>query len=217
MSRLGAGAKVVDIGVGDKEGVDIPQCQEEAARYLQHHLLVKTADIAWRRRSEEVPAQGISAIFVNDFPGPDDIPFALAHLLALGIQDVPQADDILIADAVEEQGGDGVQAVKPATRLVNRLADVVGREAPVLEYRLVLEGVVVLGDGHIAGVEPAVNDLRHALHSTAALRAVVGYFVDEGAVQVERLGQASQAGLLFQLLHSTHAVVPTAGLTTPDG
>ena len=60
---------------------------------------------------------------------------------------MPQADNILKRDTVKQQGGYGVQAVKPAAGLVNGFTDVVGREPAVLTYSFTLrvKGVVPLG------------------------------------------------------------------------
>jgi len=77
-----------------------------------------------------------------------------------------------------------MQAVKPATGLIGRLADVIGLLEVTIKQRLVVKGVVQLGDGHRPGVEPAVNHLGYPLHLRITLRAVEGYFIDKGTVQV---------------------------------
>ena len=101
------------------------------------------------------------------------------------------ADDVAVADLLGrglggvQQGRLGVQGVEPAARLVDGLADEVGGELTV-ELVLVLEGVVPLGVGHGAAVEPGVGDLGHAAHLAAAAIgvAVQGDVVDVGAVEV---------------------------------
>jgi len=75
---------------------------QEAADYLRHHILGETAHLTRRRRSKEVPPQGISAIFIDYRPWLHHVPFGLAHLLTLSIKDVPQADDILEAGAIKK-------------------------------------------------------------------------------------------------------------------
>ena len=65
-------------------------------------------------------------------PRVDDVAAALRHLLAVGVEDQPEADAVAIARAVEQQRRLGEQRVEPAARLVLRLADVVGRK-PLLE------------------------------------------------------------------------------------
>ena len=68
---------------------------------------------------------------------------------------------------VEDQGGNGQQGIEPASGLITASGDEVGGELP-LEQFLVFKGIMMLGEGHGAGIEPAVNDLRHPLHGAAA-------------------------------------------------
>ena len=115
--------------------------------------------------------------------GRDDVALRLRHLLPLAVEDEPEADDGLVGRAIEEQHADGQQRVEPAARLVERLADEV-RVAARLEALQVLERRVVLREGHRARVEPDVDDLGHALHARAAVRAREADLVDEGPVRV---------------------------------
>ena len=102
---------------------------------------------------------------------------------------------------VEQQRRDRDQRVEPAARLVDRLADVVGREV-ALEVLLVLERRMVLGERHAARVEPDVDHLGDSAHRLPAVRARPGGRVDEGSVRVlERL-----ARLLGQLGQRAHAL-----------
>ena len=101
------------------------------------------------------------------------------------------ADDVAVTDLLGhglggvQQGRLRVQRVEPAARLVDRLADEVGRELAV-ELVLVLEGVVPLRVGHRPAVEPGVGDLGHALHLAPAGLSVAAQAdgVDVGAVEV---------------------------------
>ena len=104
--------------------------------------------------------------------------------MAFAVQDVAQADDVLVAGVAGEECADGEQAVEPASRLVDGFADEIGGEASLPEL-FVLEGVVPLGDGHGAGIEPGVDDLGNAVRLVAALGAGEGDVVDVGAVQFE--------------------------------
>ena len=115
----------------------------------------------------------------------DDVTDALAHLAAALVQDQAEADDVLVRRLALEQGGQRVQAVEPAPRLVDGLADVVGGEQPFPFHFGVLEGVVGLGKGHCAGVEPAVHHLRDARHRAVALVAGECDFIHVGTVQVK--------------------------------
>jgi len=63
--------------------------------------------------------------------------------LSFAVEDESEADDVLEARRVEQQGADGVQRVEPAARLVNRFADVIGWELG-LEHLLIFERIVPL-------------------------------------------------------------------------
>ena len=141
-------------------------------------------------------------------PGVDDVAPALRHLLALGVEDQPQTDAVAVAGGVEEQCRLGEQRVEPAAGLVDRLADVVGRET-LLELRLALERVVELGEGHRAAVVPGVDHRLDPAHLPAALLAIEDDLVDVGAVQI--LGDLA-AGALAQLGDRAGAKTPVAAL-----
>ena len=147
---------------------------------------------------------------VDDLPRHDDVAEGLGHLLAVGIGDVAQAQARAVRRAVEQQRRDRQQRVEPAARLVDRLADVVGREARLED---VLVGVrrAVLGERHRARVEPHVDDLGDAPQRLAAGRRrdldVVGErpvrVVQPRAAELLELGQRADADGL-------------AGLVAPD-
>ena len=94
-------------------------------------------------------------------------------------------DDVLVRRLVEEQRRNGDERVEPAARLIDRLRDEVRREA-ALENLLVLKRIVPLGKGHRARIEPAVDDLGHAVHLPAAFRAADRHAIDVGSVQLQR-------------------------------
>ena len=87
---------------------------------------------------------------------------------------------------VEQHRGDGLQGVEPATGLVDGFRDEVRREV-LLKFLLVLKGIVPLGEGHGAGVVPAVDNLLDPVHLPAALGAFQRHGVDEGPVQLDVL------------------------------
>ena len=59
---------------------------------------------------------------------------------------------------------DGKQRIEPAARLIDGLADEVGREA-LFKFLFMFKGIVPLCKGHGAGIIPAVDDFRHPLSS----------------------------------------------------
>ena len=73
----------------------------------------------WLREHE--PAERVRALVVEDVVGLHDVALALAHLLALAVEDVPQAEHALVGAAALDERGDGEQAVEPAAGLVDGL------------------------------------------------------------------------------------------------
>ena len=45
---------------------------------------------------KQVPAERVGALAVEHGPGLDDVALALAHLLALGVEDQAEADDVAV-------------------------------------------------------------------------------------------------------------------------
>ena len=68
---------------------------------------------------EVVPAERVGAVEVDHLPRVDDVAAALRHLLAVGVEDQPEADAVAVAGLVEEQGRDREQRVEPAAGLVD--------------------------------------------------------------------------------------------------
>ena len=91
-------------------------------------------------------------------------------------------------------------AEKPASGLIDRLADEVGRES-LVEAVLVLERVVPLGVGHRAGVEPGVGDSGSAARRRRLLAADID-LVHVRPVRVGeiRLNSAERVGTLAQFV-----------------
>ena len=110
-----------------------------------------------------------------------------------------------------------MQAVEPAAGLVNGLADVVGGQPAVGLDNAVLEGVMPLGEGHHARVEPAVHHLGDAPENAVAgvRRARPGHIVHVGPMEVE-IGQVF-AATLGQLRHTADAIHVAASVALPDG
>ena len=110
---------------------------------------------------------------------------------AVLVEDVAEADDVLVGGLVEDESADGHEGVEPPARLVDGLADVVGGVARS-EFLGPAMGVAELREGHRAGVVPAVDDLGHARGLLPALRTGEGHLVDVGAVGIE-VGQLAPA------------------------
>ena len=76
-----------------------------------------------------------------------------------------EANAITIRHTVRNKRGDRMQAVKPATGLVNRLANVVGWKVAV-EGIMIFKRIVPLGIRHCARVKPTVDNFGYALVCT---------------------------------------------------
>ena len=153
--RIGIGPPAVDVGVGDEEGVGVPERMKESALGFADQSRREAARVAGGRGDVAVPAQGVGAALVEDGPGVDDVALRLGHLLAGLVEDVAERDDVAEGNRLRhrfgavEHGGLGVERVEPASGLVDGFANEVGGEAFV-EAVLVLERVVPLGVGHRA-------------------------------------------------------------------
>src|SRR5688500_18103775 len=75
--------KAVDVRVNREEAVDIPQAQQKLGDAVFDRLLA-VADARPRRLiGEEVPAEGVGAIAVEDLRRLAVVPLALGHLLPI--------------------------------------------------------------------------------------------------------------------------------------
>ena len=117
-------------GVGDEERVGVPERQQEAPHRVVDRLEAEAEGVPGALGGEQVPAEGVGALAVEDDPGLDHVALALAHLLALAVEDQPEADHVAVGRLVEQERALGEQRVEPAARLVERLADEVGGHAP---------------------------------------------------------------------------------------
>ncbi len=66
----------------------------------------------------------------------------------------------------------------------------------------------MLREGHGAGIEPAVNDLRHTVHLFTAFRALNGHCVDVWAMKLDVI--RAVVGFFFQLFDAADAVLMAA-------
>ncbi|GIX61021.1 uncharacterized protein BcabD6B2_04560 [Babesia caballi] len=112
-------------------------------------------------RGDEVQADAVGAVLVDDLHGVGEVLEALRHLLAVARENEPVHDDVAEGRLPEEVRRYHHEGVEPATGLVQALGDEVGGEV-VFEGLAVLEGVVHLGVGHRAALVPAVEDFGDA-------------------------------------------------------
>ena len=204
--------KVINIGIQHKECVGIPQRPDELALSLHYRLAVEAVGQPRGGIDIEIPADRVGAVGLQRLKGIDRVALGFTHLLAVLVLHMSQHNDILKAGPVEHQGGNGVQRIEPAAGLIHRLADEVGRELR-LKQLLILKGIVMLREGHGAGIEPAVNDLRHTVHLLAALGAADGHGINERTVQLDVLGAV--VAHLLQFLNGTNGMA-LAAFALPD-
>ena len=204
--------KVINIGIQHKECVGIPQRPDELALSLHYCLAVEPVGQPRGGVDVEIPADRVGAVGLQRLKGVNRVALGFTHLLAVLVLHMSQHNDILKAGPVEHQGGNGVQRIEPAAGLIHRLADEVGGELR-LKQLLILKGIVMLREGHGAGIEPAVNDLRHTVHLLAALGAADGHGINERTVQLDVLGAV--VAHLPQLLNGTNGMA-LAAFALPD-
>ena len=135
-----------------------------------------------------------------------------AHLAALLILNVAQHDAVEEGGGIEQAGRYCGKGIEPAAGLVYGLADKVGGVA-ALKLILVFKGIVPLGEGHGAGIEPAVYDHRLAAHGAAAL-ALPGERIHIGLMQLDVF---VAAGKLGELLTAADDVYLAALVAYPYG
>src|SRR5215207_4939674 len=155
--------EAVYAGVGHEERVGVPEDEKVLADGLVDLTHRKPPRVAGTRGRVERPAQGVGALFLEDVPGVYDVAERFTHLLALGVEDVPEDLAGSVRAPAEQHRRDREQRVEPPPRLVDGLADVIRRELPP-EALLAACAVRVapLGEGHAPRVEPHVENLGDA-------------------------------------------------------
>ena len=116
---------------------------------------------------------------------------AIAERVGISLGLDPQ---ILAALLVEDQRRYHQLRVEPPAGLVDGLGNVVCRKAR-LEVLASLVRIAELGERHAAGVEPAINDLRHAPVDTILSRLAPSHLVDPWLVDHQMVGQRRIRGL----------------------
>ena len=143
----GVGRPIIQVGVGYKERVSIPQRQHETAHHLAYQFRAKPALVSWRAGGIEIPAHGVSAVSIDDFPWVNHVALVLGHLLPFPIQDQPQADYVLVTQVVKNQRTDRQQRVEPTTGLVYSFANEISWEL-LFKLLQVFKWIMPLGNGH---------------------------------------------------------------------
>src|SRR5450756_2933319 len=87
-------------GVHGEEAVRVPQREQELADHLVDHVGAEAPRAPRVLAGEHEPAKGVRALVVEDVVGLHHVALALAHLLAVGVEDCllytsDAADDLL--------------------------------------------------------------------------------------------------------------------------
>ncbi len=192
------GIKAVDVRIQRVERVGVPQRAEELSLSLLHGLARELLGQPGSAIRVEVPADRIGAVGVQGIHRVDGIALGLRHLVAVLVEHEAHDNDVLEGRLVEQERCLRMQGVEPASCLVHSLGDEGCREL-LLKQVLVLKGIVELGIRAGAGVKPAVDDLRDALHGAAAVGALDREIVHVWSVELGLKGPGI-AGQLCQLL-----------------
>ena len=208
------GIKFVDVCVKHEERIGVPERAHKLTLAFDDGLAVEAVRQPRCAVDIEIPADGIGAVGLERFERIHRVAFGLAHLLAVFVLHVAEHDDVLVRSLVEQQGRLRKQGVEPASGLVDSLGDELCRELS-LEEVLVLKRIMMLCEGHCAGIEPAVDNLGHPLHLAAALGALDGDLVDIRSVKLDgrRRFVSAHLGKLFSAADRVHV---TAGRALPD-
>src|SRR5664280_388609 len=115
------------VGVEDEERRGVPVGQQDLAHDFLERVVANPPGAPWRAGAEHQPAQRVRAVPLEQCERVQHVAQVLAHLAAVGVEDVAQAEHRLVRRAVEDQRADRHQGVEPAAGLVDGLADVLGR------------------------------------------------------------------------------------------
>ena len=178
------GIEGIDVGIQYPECVGVPERAHELALTFHHGLAVEAVGQPGRGVGVEVPADRVGTVGGEGIEGIHGVALGFGHLLSVFILHVAENDDVLEGRTVEEQGRDGEQGIEPTAGLVHCLGDEVGGE---LRFKclVIFKRIVMLCEGHGAGVEPAVDDLGHAGHFAAALGTFQLHRIHIGTVEFD--------------------------------
>ena len=202
------GIEGIDVRIQYPERVGVPQSAHELALTLHDSLAVEAVGQPGSGVGVEVPADRVGSVGGESIEGIHGVALGLGHLLSVLVLYVTENDYVLERCTVEEQGGNSEEGIEPTAGLVHCLGDEVGGEL-CLEGFVIFKGIVMLCEGHGAGVKPAVDNLGHAAHLTAALGTFQFYGIHVGAVEFDLLRALD--GHFLQFGDGADGVAVTAG------
>ena len=204
--------KAVDVGVEHVERVGVPKGTHKLSLSFYHCFAVETVGQPRSGVGIEVPTDGVSTVGFKSIEGVNRVALGFTHFLTVFILNVTQNDNVFVGSLIKDEGRDGKKGIEPTTGLVHCFGNKVRRELS-LEEVFVFKGVVVLSEGHCAGVEPAVDYFGNSLHFLTAMGAGEGNCIDVGAVKFNFIGAILAQG--FQFFNGADGMTVTA-FTFPD-
>ena len=132
---------------------------------------------------------------------------------------MPQRNDVFVRSAAPQERSYRKERVEPAARLINRLADVVGRERfAFVNESLVLKRIMPLREWHGAGIKPHVNHLFDPRHLTFAFPAREFHAVNHRPVEIRiRREHIVPDFFLIQLRDTANDLDVLTASASPDG
>ena len=146
--RRSFGAYVVDVGVGDKKTVGVPQGDDDAFHHFFYPLVAVAEVVGFyhggvhQKKPERVRPKAVDYLH-----GVGVVAQALAHFFAVSGKHEAAYNAVFERRFFEERRRQNGEGVKPAPRLVKPFVDKVRRKVAVEKF-FVLGGVVALAVGH---------------------------------------------------------------------
>ena len=156
----GLGVKTVYVGVGDEEGVRVPEGEDEAAPYLVAGVPAEV-EVCRRVVAGEEPAHYVHPHPLGRLGEPDSVALALVHLFALLVAEEGIAEAATEGLPVLEDRAHRQQRVEPVAELAGEALRYPVRREPLLPVRAVL-AILERGIRDDAGVQPGVTDILDA-------------------------------------------------------
>ena len=193
--------EAVDVRVSYEERIGVPPRNEQIA----HQLLYAVFGELKRLRLDDgrinhIKTDRVGAVRVEHQIGIGIVLETLRHLLAVFSENKPVNNDVLIGRLVEKTGSENHERIEPAARLIETLGDEVRRKELVDTLpACIFPHIMLLGIGHRAGLEPAVENFGRTVISLTVF--LNNDLINEMLVEIRNL----LAGKFLKLLDGADA------------
>ena len=166
----------LDIGIHDEKTIDIMEGAHELLQCFVNSLHFEGALCPRRTGGEHIPPHSVCALLIQNGPRIDGVAAAFAHLLSIGCHDELKAEAVFVGRLVVKERACRQKAIEPAARLIDGFGDKISRirgwkRSRICRICRIVKRVVPLRGVGASGIEPAIDDIRHAMHRAAALIA----------------------------------------------